>query len=58
MKHLTPMTVRRPAEAALWQDILCNVVSVFSGLLRAFGGASPLADYIDDKCLIPPPNGD
>jgi hypothetical protein len=58
VKHVRTLTNGHPSQANVWQDIICQVVGIFSALLGAFGGASPLTDYVDEKCLIPTPNPD
>jgi hypothetical protein len=58
VKHLRSLSSGQPAQANIWQDIICQFAGVLSALLGAFGGASPLTDYVDDKCLIPTPNPD
>ena len=56
MKHVKKLSQARPVQAAAWQDILCELASVLNAVIAAFGGASPIAAYVDDKCALPTPN--
>lgn len=58
MKHIRLLGQSRPTRAAAWQDIVCEIASVINAVVAAFGGASPIAIYVDEKCAIPDPNPD
>ncbi len=53
VKHLKHVTKRVPATANLWQDIVCYAGQFLADVLGAFGGASPVLDYLTEKCDLP-----
>jgi len=53
VKHLRSVTKASPTEAALWQEIFCQMALFFSSLLESFGGSSPIVDFIEGKCDLP-----
>lgn len=53
VKHLKYVTKRTPGKANIWQDIVCYGAQFIADLLGAFGGASPILDYMTEKCDLP-----
>lgn len=56
MKHVRRITKSVPAEAALWQDIVCVLTNALVSVLGLAGGSSPLLTYLDEKCDLPQAN--
>jgi len=56
LKHVAHITRNAPAKSADWQEFVCAFTVALNALLSFFGGSSPLALYIEDKCDIPQPN--
>lgn len=55
MKHVAAVT-KRPAAAAVWQDVICYSTSAIASIVEAKGGVSPFVTYLDEKCDLPDPN--
>ena len=53
MKHVKSLTKQTPANAAIWQEILCQVNAFVAALLGSFGGAAPILAFIEEKCDLP-----
>lgn len=58
MKHIRRVTATRPVKADFVQDIICNVALATAALLGQKGGASPILNFINDKCDLPGTGGD
>lgn len=50
MKHIRDVSKKGPSKAALWQDIACSITFLFSDVVTAKGGTSPLLDVAFNKC--------
>jgi hypothetical protein len=50
VKHVKLMTRKVPSNATTAEEITCAVAQFLSALLGAFGGASPVLDFITGKC--------
>ena len=57
VKHLGFITQTAPGKAAAWQDVICYSAHAIAGVVTAKGGTSPVANYLDEKCDLPDPNG-
>lgn len=42
-------------KATVFEDVLCQLAQVVSLILRAVGGAAPIADIAEEKCIFSPP---
>ena len=55
MKHIVALSVKQPAKAALWQEVVCSVAVALQSLFNFAGGGFPFTDFIVDKCDLPQP---
>ena len=55
MRHIQKISSVRVEKADQVQDAICAVVTVLAAVLQAFGGESPIANYIDSKCSFEVP---
>lgn len=53
MKHLVALSTQRPAEAKVWQEIVCSIAVALQSLFNFAGGGFPVADFLVDKCDLP-----
>jgi len=53
VNHIVPITRGEPASADAFQEIACQIAQMFSGILSAFGGTSPILGYVTEKCDLP-----
>jgi len=56
MRHIQKISNVRVEKADQFQDAVCAVVTVFAAILQSFGGASPIATYLDSKCSFETPD--
>ena len=56
MKHVCTVSKGMPADAAVWQEIICLAANAISGIVGSKGGASPIVAWVDEKCDLPTPN--
>ncbi|GEM_PF-470737 len=53
VKHVKHVTRTVLARANAFEDAICYGGQILADLLGAFGGASPILDYLTEKCEIP-----
>lgn len=53
MKHIQRITTIRPATADFIQDLVCEFALAAAALLGQKGGASPILNFINNKCDLP-----
>jgi len=57
MRHVKSISTVQSKPANEFQDAICAFASAFSAIIAAFGGSSPIAEYIDGKCAFEVPDG-
>ena len=55
MRHVKSITTVEAKKADEFQDAICAFSNAFSAIIRAFGGASPITEFIDSKCAFEVP---
>ena len=55
MKHISTVSRKNPAMAALWHDIVAQTSHVLDDLLAAKGGFVPFVSYLAEKTTYPDP---
>ena len=58
MQHLRRITKSAPAQAGIWQEIICTLAITWNAVQAFTGGSTPFTLYIEDKCVIPEANQD
>jgi len=56
LKHLKPISNRKPGQADAFQDAACAIILMLSTFFGFLGANAPGLDYLDSKCRIPTPN--
>lgn len=56
MRHVRTLTEARQSKANEFQDFICAFSGAFSAIIAAFGGTSPITEYIDSKCAFDVPD--
>lgn len=55
MRHIQKISAGRPSTADQFQDVVCALAGILAAVIQAFGGASPIAEYVDSKCAFETP---